>query len=172
MKNPRKDPKQNLRSSNSKIKTARALKRTLESPGIQKKTVVFTNGCFDLLHKGHVRYLEEARKLGHILVVALNDDFSVRQLKGQGRPLNKLRDRLEVMAALESVDYVTWFGDATPLKIIRLLRPDVLVKGGDWKTQQIVGSQDVLGWGGKVFSLNYVKGRSTTKLISKMLATS
>src|SRR5207237_698317 len=113
------------------------------------KRVVFTNGCFDLLHKGHINYLEKARNLGTLLVVALNSDSSVRKLKGKGRPINRLADRLRVIAALECVDYVTWFGEETPLKLIRLLRPRVLVKGGDWSPHQIVGASDVLSLGGK-----------------------
>jgi rfaE bifunctional protein nucleotidyltransferase chain/domain len=150
----------------SKIHKASSLKRVLtRARGHAKMRVVFTNGCFDLLHKGHVYYLERARRLGDVLVVALNSDASVRRLKGTGRPLNSLSDRMEVMAALESVDFVTWFDEDTPVATIQLLRPDVLVKGGDWKPSQILGGDDVASWGGKVRSLPYVKGRSTTKLI-------
>ncbi|MGZ3689149.1 MAG: D-glycero-beta-D-manno-heptose 1-phosphate adenylyltransferase [Bdellovibrionota bacterium] len=141
--------------------------RKLQKLLARKKRVVFTNGCFDLLHKGHVTYLERARKLGDILVVAVNSDESVRRLKGAGRPINELADRMEVLAALESVDYVTFFEENTPENLIRLLHPHVLVKGGDWKPEQILGSADVLGWGGKVRSLPYVEGRSTTKMIER-----
>jgi D-glycero-beta-D-manno-heptose 1-phosphate adenylyltransferase len=148
----------------SKIKSPMALKRALAT---SRKKTVFTNGCFDLLHKGHVTYLESARKLGTCLIVALNSDESVRGLKGPERPINTLADRMEVMAALASVDYVTWFEESTPLSLIRLLKPKVLVKGGDWKLSQIVGSEDVLGWGGKVHSLAYIEGRSTTEMIRK-----
>ncbi len=148
----------------SKIKSAAALKRALAT---KRSTVVFTNGCFDILHKGHVTYLHAAKKLGDILVVAVNSDASVRKLKGPSRPVNRLEDRLEVIAALESVDYVTWFEEDTPLQIIRKLRPDVLVKGGDWKASQIVGATDVFGWGGKVRSLRYVQGQSTTRIIGR-----
>ncbi len=133
--------------------------------------VVFTNGVFDLLHKGHVTYLQQARSQGTKLVVALNSDASVVRLKGPERPLNRLEDRLEVMAALECVDYVTWFEDEfagdTPLKLILAVHPDVLVKGGDWKVDQIVGGAEVMAWGGQVKSLPYVEGRSTTALIQK-----
>jgi rfaE bifunctional protein nucleotidyltransferase chain/domain len=108
-----------------------------------------------------------ARKLGDLLVVALNADESVKRLKGPERPLNGLAARLEVMASLECVDYVTWFDDDTPLALIRKLKPRVLVKGGDWKPEQIVGSEDVIGWGGKVRSLPYIEGHSTTELIRK-----
>ena len=150
----------------SKIKTPQGLKRVLSKRGTRAQ-VVFTNGCFDLLHKGHVTYLEQARRQGSLLVVALNSDESVSRLKGPQRPLNRLSDRLEVMAALESVDYVTWFEEDTPLRLIELLRPDVLVKGGDWKVDQIVGGKEVLGCGGKVKSLPYQEGHSTTRLIEK-----
>lgn len=153
----------------SKVKSPESLKRTLASlrRGKKKPKVVFTNGCFDLLHKGHVTYLEKARSLGDILVVALDTDESVRALKGEGRPINNLADRMEVMAALESVSFVTWFEKSDPRPIIRLVHPDVLVKGGDWKPKDILGSEDVLGWGGKVKSLPYVEGRSTTKMIER-----
>ncbi len=147
----------------SKIASPSALRRRFP----RGTRVVFTNGCFDLLHKGHVTYLERARALGDVLVVALNDDASVRRLKGPARPLNGLADRLEVIAALESVDFVTWFHEDTPLRAIVAIRPDVLVKGGDWKTEQIVGGREVKAWGGKVKSLTFVPGRSTTKLIAK-----
>lgn len=150
--------------SKVKIKAPKTLRALLAR---QKGKVVFTNGCFDLLHKGHVSYLERARGLGDLLVVALNSDASVRKLKGSSRPINKLADRLEVMAALACVDYVTWFGEDTPLALIQLLKPKVLVKGGDWKPHQIVGSEDVLSWGGKVRSLKFVPGRSTTRMIER-----
>lgn len=149
------------------MKSPAALAKTLAAARKKRKRVVFTNGCFDLLHKGHVSYLEKARKLGDILVVALDTDESVRALKGKGRPINSLADRMEVIAALESVDYVTWFEDSDPQPVIRKLHPAILVKGGDWKPAQILGSKDVLGWGGKVKSLPYVEGRSTTRMIEK-----
>jgi rfaE bifunctional protein nucleotidyltransferase chain/domain len=150
------------RTLQSKIKSPAALARISKT-----KKLVFTNGCFDLLHPGHVAYLQQARKLGAGLIVALNSDDSVRKLKGPERPLNSLADRMEVIAALESVDYVTWFEEDTPLALIRKLRPKVLVKGGDWKAHQMVGAPDVLADGGKVKSLPYVEGKSTTKLIAK-----
>lgn len=155
-----------FRKFESKIKTPATLKRLL-SVQKNKNRVVFTNGCFDLVHKGHVRYLQKARSLGDILVVALNSDESVRRLKGPTRPINALPDRMEVLAALECVDYVTWFDEDTPLKLIILLHPAYLVKGGDWKPSEIVGSDEVLAWGGKVRSLPFVDGYSTTRLIEK-----
>jgi len=158
----------NLIPIRSKIKSPAGLKRLLLARKNKRAAkVVFTNGCFDLLHKGHVHYLENARKLGTILVVALNSDESVRRLKGPERPLNHLADRMEVIAGLASVDFVTWFEEDTPLELIRLLRPDVLVKGGDWRPETIVGGADVLSWGGKVRSLKYIEGQSTTKIIER-----
>jgi rfaE bifunctional protein nucleotidyltransferase chain/domain len=163
-KSTQKVPARKSNSRPSKIKSPLALKRALQK--IQGK-VVFTNGCFDLLHRGHVAYLKKARRLGEFLVVALNTDRSVQRLKGPTRPLNSLEDRLEVIAALEAVDFVTWFDQDTPLELISFLRPSVLVKGGDWKPEQMVGAKEVLGWGGKVYSLQYVPGKSTTALIAQ-----
>lgn len=160
------------RRRSAKIRSPRALARELgrRRTGRRAAKIVFTNGCFDILHKGHVTYLEKARRLGDALIVALNTDASVKRLKGESRPVNGLADRLEVIAALESVDYVTWFDDDTPLALIRTLNPDVLVKGGDWKPAQIVGSDHVLARGGKVRSLPYVEGRSTTRIIERARA--
>lgn len=160
------------RKYSSKIKSPAALKSTLSRlrKASKKKTirVVFTNGCFDLVHKGHVSYLQSARSLGDVLVVALNSDQSVKKLgKGPDRPINTLADRLEVIAALESVDFVTWFEEDTPLAVIRVLRPDRLVKGGDWSPDKIVGADDVRSWGGKVQSIPYVPGKSTTEIIAR-----
>ncbi len=154
----------------TKIKSTRALARVLTQLRARrgkKPRVVFTNGCFDLLHRGHVTYLEEARRQGDLLVVALNSDDSVRRLKGPERPLNSLADRLEVMAALGSVDYVTWFEEDTPLESVLALRPDVLVKGGDYKPADMVGAAEVQSWGGKAKALRFVEGQSTTRLIAK-----
>lgn len=129
--------------------------------------MVFTNGCFDLLHPGHVHYLERARSLGDILVVALNTDASVRRLKGPSRPLNSLEDRMRVIAALESVDFVIAFDDDTPLDTILRLQPNLIVKGGDWKISDIVGAREALSWGGKAKSLPFITGKSTTSLIAR-----
>ena len=131
---------------------------------------MFTNGCFDLIHPGHVRYLRAAKKLGDVLVVALNSDASVRRLKGASRPLVPLRDRCEVMAALEMVDFVTVFGDDTPYKLIARLQPDVLVKGGDWTPDRIVGADLVRARGGMVRSLRFAPGYSTTRLVERIAA--
>jgi rfaE bifunctional protein nucleotidyltransferase chain/domain len=131
--------------------------------------IVFTNGCFDLLHVGHIRYLQEARAQGDLLIVALNSDASVRRLKGPERPVQTEVDRAEIMAALGCVDYVTVFDEDTPLQIIQRLSPDVLVKGGDWPIDKIVGHEHVLARGGQVKSLNFQPGRSTSGIIKKIL---
>jgi D-beta-D-heptose 7-phosphate kinase/D-beta-D-heptose 1-phosphate adenosyltransferase len=135
----------------------------------QGQRVVFTNGCFDLIHPGHVRYLRQARPLGDILIVAVNGDNSVRQLKGPGRPILDQDERCEVLAALEFVDYVTVFDEPTPRELIAALLPDVLVKGGDWPLDQIVGREEVESAGGRVYSLPYVEGQSTTSIIDRIL---
>ncbi|MCL5024444.1 MAG: adenylyltransferase/cytidyltransferase family protein [Nitrospirae bacterium] len=139
------------------------LKRTVESEQAAGKKVVFTNGCFDLIHIGHVRYLEEAKALGDILVVALNTDRSLAGLKS-GRPIVPEAQRAEVVAHLDMVDYVTLFEEDTPYELIRLLRPDVLVKGGDWKKEEIVGSDIVAD----TRSLPYREGVSTTKIVERI----
>jgi len=132
--------------------------------------VVFTNGCFDLLHVGHVRSLEQARALGDRLVVAVNDDASVRRLKGPGRPIVPARQRAEVVAGLGCVDWVILFAEATPLATIRTLRPDVLAKGGEWPRDAIVGGDAVEGWGGRVVRLRQVPGTRTTALVERIRA--
>ncbi len=131
--------------------------------------LVFTNGCFDILHRGHVTLLAQARSLGAALLVALNSDASVRRLgKGDDRPVNGLADRLAVIAALESVTLVTWFDEDTPLARILESRPDVLVKGGDWPVDKIVGSREVLARGGEVHSIPFIHQRSTTGLVDRI----
>lgn len=141
----------------------------IESWKQQGETVVFTNGCFDILHYGHIHYLAEAAQLGQHLVVALNAAASVRKLKGPHRPINDDLTRLHMMAALGFVSLVTTFEEDTPLELISQLQPDVLVKGGDWAPDQIVGSEVVLASGGAVYSLPYVKGYSTTNIEQKIL---
>ncbi|MFN0084903.1 MAG: D-glycero-beta-D-manno-heptose 1-phosphate adenylyltransferase [Blastocatellia bacterium] len=133
------------------------------------RRVVFTNGCFDILHPGHVRYLRQARELGDALIVALNSDRSVRELKGPGRPILREDERAEVMAALECVEYVTIFDEPTPREVIAALLPDVLVKGGDWGIERIVGREEVEAAGGRVLSLPFVDGSSTTDVIERIL---
>jgi rfaE bifunctional protein nucleotidyltransferase chain/domain len=133
------------------------------------KPLVFTNGCFDILHRGHVTYLGQARALGAAMIVALNTDASVRRLgKGDERPINPLADRLAVMAALACVDLVTWFDEDTPIERVLGCRPDILVKGGDWPVDRIVGAAEVRGWGGTVVSIPFLHERSTTALVEKI----
>jgi rfaE bifunctional protein nucleotidyltransferase chain/domain len=133
------------------------------------RPLVFTNGCFDILHRGHVTYLAQARALGASLLVAVNTDASVRRLgKGDDRPINGLEDRMAVLAALECVSLVTWFDEDTPIERILDCRPDVLVKGGDWPVDRIVGSREVVGWGGQVHSIPFLHERSTTALVEKI----
>ena len=132
------------------------------------KKVVFTNGCFDLLHGGHVRLFHEAKKRGDVLVVALNSDASVRRLKGPSRPLFPLRERLEILAAVADIDYLTSFGEPTPQKIIAALLPDVLVKGGDWGPNEIVGRAEVEAAGGRVARVRYYEGHSTSSIIRRI----
>ncbi len=130
---------------------------------------MFTNGVFDLLHRGHVTYLAQAREQGAALLVALNSDASARRLgKGEGRPVNGLEDRMAVVAALGSVDAVTWFDDDTPVALIELLRPEVLVKGGDWPVAQIVGAKETLARGGRVLSIPFQYQRSSSALLEKI----
>jgi rfaE bifunctional protein nucleotidyltransferase chain/domain len=152
----------------SKIKKPDTLKRILAKHREPRKKIVFTNGVFDILHRGHVTYLNQARKLGTLLVVALNEDESVQKLKGPTRPINRLSDRMLTLAGLECVDYVTFFNESTPLELIRLLKPVVLVKGGDYAIKDIVGADDVMDWGGQVKALPFVEGYSTTQLIQKL----
>ena len=135
-----------------------------------QKTLVFTNGVFDLLHVGHVRYLAQARALGDALVVAVNSDRSVRELKGAGRPLTSENDRAEILAALRTVDYVTVFDDISPRSLIAELLPDVLVKGGDYALDQIHGRAEVEAAGGRVVSLPFVEGMSTSEIVKRIKA--
>jgi rfaE bifunctional protein nucleotidyltransferase chain/domain len=133
------------------------------------RPLVFTNGCFDILHRGHVTYLAQAAALGASMVVALNSDASVkRQGKGADRPVNELEDRLAILAALECVTLVTWFDEDTPLQRIIECRPDVLVKGGDWALDKIVGGAEVRDWGGEVHSIPFIHRKSTTALLDKI----
>jgi rfaE bifunctional protein nucleotidyltransferase chain/domain len=133
------------------------------------RPLVFTNGVFDILHRGHVTYLAQARALGASLLVAANSDASARRLgKGEDRPINRLEDRMAVLAALQAVDLVTWFDEDTPLALILACRPEVLVKGGDWRPEAIVGAREVAGWGGSVHSIPFRFERSTTATLDKI----
>ena len=151
-----------------KIVARETLASLLEEHRRQGRRIVFTNGCFDILHAGHVRYLAQARRLGDVLIVALNTDRSVRAIKGPHRPVVGQEERAFVVAGLESVDYVTFFDDETPLSLIEALQPDILVKGGDWKADSVVGGDVVRSRGGDVVVLPYLEGASTTNIIEKI----
>lgn len=153
-------------SFESKICAASALAAKI---ALLPRPLVFTNGCFDVLHRGHVTYLAQARALGFSLIVGVNSDASVkRQGKGDDRPINAEQDRMAVLAALESVSLVVQFDEDTPLNLILACKPDVLVKGGDWKPENIVGSKEVKMWGGTVHSIPFLHERSTTALLKKI----
>lgn len=153
----------------SKIVSPQELSALCEELHRTNAVIVFTNGIFDLLHPGHVQYLADARAMGTHLVVGLNSDASAARLKGTHRPILPLEQRLEVLAAFESVSFVSWFDEDTPAEIIRKVRPNVLVKGGDWAPDQIVGKDFVENDGGKVLSLPFLPGYSTTTIIEKIL---
>ena len=152
-----------------KIKERKELTKIIKILKAKGKRIVFTNGCFDLLHIGHVRYLEKAKTLGDILVVGVNSDSSVRKLKGPKRPLLPVRERAEILSGLGCVDYVTIFDELDPLKLITSLLPNVLAKGGDWTKEQIVGGEVVEKSGGEVVIIPFVKGASTSNLIETIL---
>lgn len=161
----------------SKISSLRELLKIRQKAKNLKKKVVFTNGCFDLLHIGHIKLLKKAKSLGDILIVGLNSDSSIKKLnrepsrrdKDGRRPILPQNDRAEILAGLESVDYVCLFNEQTPLKLIRSILPDVLVKGADYKMTQIVGREEVLKNGGKVVTVPLYKGKSTTQLIRSIV---
>lgn len=157
------------RRATDKIKEQRELAQIVEHRRRQGERCVFTNGCFDILHVGHIRYLQEARELGDYLVVAINSDESVRQLKGSPRPFVTQDERAEMLAALESVDYVTIYDELTAEAVIRLLRPEIYVKGGDYKPDTIVESPVVRSYGGQVVTVTLVQGRSTTRLVERVV---
>ncbi len=158
-------------TSINKIHSLRSLaeiRAVLKSEG---KKVVFTNGCFDLLHGGHVHLFEEAKKLGDVLIVAVNDDRSIRKIKGASRPIFPLEERLEILEAIEHIDYLIPFAEETPQNAISVLLPDVLVKGKDWKMNEVVGRREVEEAGGKVILVSLEKGLSTTSLLEKIIHT-
>jgi rfaE bifunctional protein nucleotidyltransferase chain/domain len=151
-----------------KIQSLRKLKKLIPYFKARRQKVVFTNGCFDLLHYGHVKYLQDAKKKGDVLVVGINSDSSAKRIKGKKRPVVNEKDRLRLVAALESVDYVVLFKEDTPLKIIKFIKPDVLVKGADWNKNNIIGKDFMLSYGGRVSTIKFVKGYSTSNLIKKI----
>jgi len=153
---------------NTKLISLTALLPIIRRLKQQGKKIVFTNGCFDLIHWGHVAYLNTAKSFGDVLIVGLNTDGSVRRLKGPLRPLFPEKERAEVLSAFSAVDYVVLFSDATPLRLILAVKPDVLVKGGDYTVETIMGHEDVLARGGKVIPVPFIKGRSTTRIIESV----
>jgi len=153
----------------NKIYPRNELKSEVDRLKRKGNKVIFTNGCFDILHAGHTRYLREAKKLGDVLILALNSDKSVRAIKGEKRPIVPEAERAEVVASLASVDYVTVFDEMTPLELIEYLQPDVIVKGGDWDVKDIVGAEAVRKWGGRVAIMPEIEGASTTNVIEKVL---
>ena len=152
----------------NKILDRESLRAKLDGLRAQGKKIAFTNGCFDILHVGHVRYLREAKKTADILVLALNSDSSVRSIKGVKRPLVPEQERAEVLAALEFIDFVTIFDELTPLELITYLKPDFLIKGGDWPEEKVVGREEIKQWGGKVAIIPEVEGKSTTNIVEKI----
>ncbi len=159
----------NFNRIQQKIQTQEAISDTLAQWRAAGQRIVFTNGCFDLLHYGHLHYLAQARDLADRLVIGLNSAASVQRLKGPHRPINDELTRTHLLAALQMVDAVVVFEEDTPLELIRIVQPDILVKGGDWKPEQIVGSDLVLARGGQVLSLPFVEGYSTTNIEQKIL---
>jgi rfaE bifunctional protein nucleotidyltransferase chain/domain len=153
----------------NKIYSREKLKKKIDALRDKGEKIVFTNGCFDILHVGHTRYLRDAKKQGDVLVLGLNSDESVRSLKGEKRPLMPENERADIVASLESVDYVTIFHELTPLELIEYLKPHVLVKGGDWKEGEVVGQESVEKWGGRVVIIPEIKGSSTTNIIEKVI---
>jgi rfaE bifunctional protein nucleotidyltransferase chain/domain len=151
-----------------KIIEKNALKKKLGKLRKEGKIIAFTNGCFDILHVGHVRYLREAKKTADILVLALNSDSSVRAIKGDKRPLVCEGERAEILAALEFIDFVTIFEETTPLELIIDLKPDVLIKGGDWPEEKVVGREEIKKWGGRVAIIPEIPGKSTTNIVEKI----
>ena len=152
----------------NKIHTQARLKGIIDKLRKQGKKIAFTKGCFDILHYGHIKYLQDAKLASDILVLGLNSDASVKRIKGHKRPANKQLDRSRVLAALSCVDYITVFNQDNPLKLIKLLRPDILIKGGDWETDKIIGAEFVKSYGGRVLTIPYLKGYSTTGLIARL----
>lgn len=157
------------KDSDLKIHDCRMLAKILDERRARGEQIVFTNGCFDLLHVGHVKYLQAARKLGDLLVLGLNSDASIRRLKGEKRPLIGQEERAHILAALDCIDYVVVFDEDTPLDLISSLRPDILVKGGDYTPEGVVGKDLVESWGGRVELIQFVDGKSTTNIIEKIL---
>lgn len=156
-------PKNKILSINKLVKIISSLKK-------RNKKIVFTNGCFDILHAGHISYLGKSKNLGDILVIGINSDSSIKAIKGPKRPITPLKDRMEILASLKFVDYVCAFSQKTPLNLIKKIRPDVIVKGADWQGKKIVGADFVKSYKGKVKTITFKKGYSTTKIIGRIMS--
>jgi rfaE bifunctional protein nucleotidyltransferase chain/domain len=154
---------------NKKIKSLSSLLKELVKLHRKGKKVVFTNGCFDILHYGHARYLQEAKDKGDILIVGVNSDSSIKKIKGKNRPIVDQKNRLGLLAALTCIDYLVLFKEDTPLRLIKRIKPDIIIKGADWEKDKIVGSDFVKSYGGKVLTIKLVKGLSTTNLIDRIV---
>jgi rfaE bifunctional protein nucleotidyltransferase chain/domain len=154
---------------NKKIKSLSSLLKELVKLHRKGKKVVFTNGCFDILHYGHARYLQEAKDKGDILIVGVNSDSSIKKIKGKNRPIVDQKNRLGLLAALTCIDYLVLFKEDTPLRLIKRIKPDIIIKGADWEKDKIVGSDFVKSYGGKVLTIKLVKGLSTTSLIDRIV---
>jgi rfaE bifunctional protein nucleotidyltransferase chain/domain len=157
-----------LRKINTKIQDLESSKKIVQGWNLNKETIVFTNGCFDLLHMGHVDYLSKAKDLGTKLVIGLNSSESVKKLKGPSRPINSARSRASLLAAFECIDLVIIFAEETPINLIKSLKPHVLVKGGDYTLSNIIGAQEVENYGGEVKVIPFIPGYSTTSIITKI----
>ena len=153
----------------NKVRNLRELKIIVNRLKKQHKTIVFTNGCFDLIHPGHVSYLEKARQKGDVLILGLNSDSSVKKIKGKKRPILNQKARAMVLSALTCIDYIVIFNETTPINLIRALKSDIIIKGADWKNKGIVGTDLVRAYGGKVSTIKLVKGYSTSNLIKKIV---
>ncbi len=151
-----------------KLKTWDEISNIIHKQKQDGKKIVFTNGCFDILHAGHIKYLQEAKELGDILIIGLNSDSSIKRLKGKERPINSQADRAVVLGGLSAVDYIVIFKEDTPFNLIKHIKPDILVKGGDWKVEEIVGSDIVLSYNGQVKSLSFIEQTSTSLIIKKI----
>lgn len=154
----------------AKIKPITRLKKILALAKRNKQKIVFTNGCFDIIHYGHVQYLQKAKAKGNILIVGLNSDESVKRLKGKKRPINCQNDRAGILAEFKSVDYIVIFNEDTPLNLIKNIHPDILVKGADWSNKTIIGADIVKNCGGKVLTIPYLKNRSTSSILKKIVS--
>lgn len=155
-------------TSKNKIQSSDRLVQIRCNLRLKSQDIVFTNGCFDILHRGHIHLFRQAKRRGDVLVVGVNDDDSIRRLKGPGRPVFPLQERMEVLSALTDIDYLVSFSQDTPRELIKKIQPDVLVKGGDWKPEEVVGREEVEAEGGEVVIIPYLPGRSTTEIIAKI----